>query len=197
MGLEQVINKVISQIGYDSAVCLSQGNRDRIFAEEASVRTMAGVPLDNVALQDCMKRKYLLCVIGSPGHSVPDGDIVKIVDGNGHILGRHVPKSQKDKYKSEKGYIWLSDDFVISPDELTILDMRVKLMPVSVDFLGSAEGVESCSMMFPSSTTDMLIKDLMGMSCDPVHFTALLSVDFISDNIESDQKIDIDTDDNC
>ena len=176
MGIERIINKVKSIQGVMTVFNLDCDRAKIVLSEEGKVGSSSGIPMDNIALDMCIGRQYLLCLLVNREFKFPESSFVSLTDSEGQIIGHDVPASRIPEYKDRDDIIWLSDDFVMSTKHMGSSEMRVRMMPIMVDFLGPNDDVKECSAMSPSPSTDVLLKDMLGLpKNNPDMFTVLLS----------------------
>ncbi|MCL1904825.1 MAG: hypothetical protein FWG19_01710 [Methanomassiliicoccaceae archaeon] len=181
MGLKEVLERLDSDGSVKAAFLLEGEPYDRFVAEEGGVTgSFSGMPFVNRAFKEVIKRKIAVCIFAR-GPFEPDSDHILIMeDSNGNVVGHDVPECMMDRYKNDPEIFWLSDDFAVYPDRAGMHDVVMVMLPKKVTSIGEKEGIKDPIMLYPATTTDMILKRHFNMlSCEPGLATAILAFDVI------------------
>jgi len=179
MGMEDVLAKIRSNKGVRGAFALEGENYREVMEEESSViESSMGMPLNNRALKEVLKRKMAVGIFFDYTFEAPEDHIVMLEDGCGNMIGHDVPKCMMDKFKDDPEIVWLCDDFAMYPCKARSEEMVFIMLPQKVGFIGADEGAKDPVLLYPATTTDILLRKLFGFSAsEPGIATAILGFD--------------------
>lgn len=178
LAMEAVISKLLKN---DRIVDVHRMDRETIrkaFEEEATVKTMSGMPMENLALSESKKRGLHVFVTTSGIFDPSPVQYVVLKDYRNKTVGFIVNEEDKAAYESRSDLYWISDDFAVTEDFDTGAGTRVVLQPQYLHCIGEDENVYDAISMLPSPSTDNLLKEAYGIT-DPTLGTAIISFDVI------------------
>ena len=179
MGLEEVLSK-LSDNKAVKAVFPLKGNilNEMIYEEGSIIECSFGMPLANRALEAVRKKKHAVCIFCYSGFEVPTDHLMMMEDGCGNIVGHDVPPCLMCNYKDDPDIIWLCDDFAVYPHRAASEKMIMVMLPQKAKCVGKDEGVCDPVLLYPATTTDILLRQHFGISvCDPKIVSAILAFD--------------------
>ncbi|MDR0524205.1 MAG: hypothetical protein LBG62_07305 [Candidatus Methanoplasma sp.] len=180
VSLEAIIEKLQCAGGVFKVERLEGEVLDEILSEEAGVDTSIGMPMDNRALAECLKRDTFLCVFCDYSFEKPEDHVMVMEDGNGNRVGHDVPEGMMGDFKDDPDAIWLCDDFVMFPSLATSDDLKIVMLPQSVTVIGEEDGAGSPVLLYPATTTDVALRRALGVNpSDPGIATAILAFDLL------------------
>ena len=178
MGIQEVVDKLRKEDGVCEIFILEGDNFKAAIDEEKSVvESSMGMPMVNKALEECLKRNTFLCICCDYTFEQPTEHIMLMEDGDGNIIGHDIPICMIDDFKDREDIVWLCDDFAMFPQKATSEEMYIIMLPQHVNAIGPAEGVMDPVILYPATTTDMVLKKLFNMQDRPELATAILAFD--------------------
>jgi len=179
VGLKEVLD-VLGSIDFVKAAHVLEGEfYDRVMKEEGSVKECAfGMPFVNRALEEVCKRTVSLCLFTSGNFEDVTEHIMILEDAHGNIVGHDVPKCMADDFKDNEDIIWLSEDFALYTSA-NLFKANMVMLPNNAKFIGENEGVKDPVMLYPATTTDILLKEHFGVSVNERIWTAILAFDIL------------------
>jgi len=163
MGLESVISKLKEENGVRAVFHLTGEHLNAVVAEEQSVDTSSmGMPLVNRALEESLKRNTFVCIFCEYSFEHPTDHVMIMEDKKGNIVGHDVPECMMNKFKDDPDIIWLCDDFAIYPQNEMSEEVVIVMLPQKATIIGAAEGAEDPVILYPATTTDMLLREIFG-----------------------------------
>ncbi|MDR0509064.1 MAG: hypothetical protein LBG63_04510 [Candidatus Methanoplasma sp.] len=180
MGLEEIIAKLCCEESVKAAFLLEGEFYSEVIDEESSVvESSMGMPLINRALEEVIKRETAVCIFCSSTFEVPTDHVMLMEDKCGNVVGHDVPPCMINDFKDNPEIFWLSDDFAIYPDR-TKNDIMFVLLPHKVRSIGEKEGARDPILLYPATTTDIMLRKHFRMSLDdPRIATAILAFNAI------------------
>jgi len=181
MGLKEVLERLGSDASVKAAFPLEGKIRDMAIAEEGSVsESSMGMPLDNRALKEVLKRTNAVCLFCGSMFEVPEEHIMIMEDEGGNIIGHDIPKCMADDFKDDPDLIMLCDDFAMRADKADMRGVVFVMLPQNVKCVGEREGVRNAVLLYPATTTDMILRRHFGISLgEPDIASAILAFDII------------------
>ncbi|MCL2786271.1 MAG: hypothetical protein FWD81_03515 [Methanomassiliicoccaceae archaeon] len=181
MGLKEVLDRLGRERSVRGAYPLDGEIYDKVVAEEGSVtESFTGVPLVNRALEEVLKRTTAVCLFCGSAFETPSEHVMIMEDICGNVVGHDVPPGMADKLKNDHGLFWLSDDFVMHPDRTDMHNIMMVMLPQRVVSIGEAEGAENAILLYPSTTTDLILRRHFGISPgEPDIASAIIAFDII------------------
>ena len=179
MGLKEVLDVLGSVNAVRSAFVLEGEFYERVMKAEGSVTECAfGMPFINRALEEVCKRSVSLCLFTSGNFEDVTEHIMILEDAHGKIVGHDVPKCMAGDYKDNEEIIWLSEDFALYPNA-DMWKVNMVMLPNKAKFVGEKEGVRDPVMLYPATTTDILLKEHFGVPLNERICTAILAFDIL------------------
>jgi hypothetical protein len=179
MGMEDVLAKLGTDKSVRAAFVLEGDLYGKVVAEESSVtESSMGMPLINRALEAVLKRKMVVCVFCEYTFETPVDHVMIMEDSGGNLIGHDVPLCMADKFKDDPEIVWLCDDFAMYPNRSQTEEMMIVMLPQKIRIVGPDEGAKDPVLLYPATTTDILLRKHFGMSLDdPKIATAILAFD--------------------
>jgi len=180
VGIEEIIAKIGSNKSVKAVFLLEGDIYDEAIEEESSVLdTSMGMPLVNRALDEVRKRKCAVCLFCDGPLETPTGHVMVMEDVFGNVVGHDVPACMLDKFKDDPDIMWLCDDFAMFPGRAKTFDMVMVMLPRHTKTVGVDEGAKDPVILYPATTTDMILRKHFKMPHDPRLASAILAFDII------------------
>jgi hypothetical protein len=181
MGLKEVFDKLGSNKAVKAAMPLEGEFYDEVVAEERSITECSmGMPFINRALEEVMRRKTAVCIFCDGSFEAPSDHVMIMEDGHGNRVGHDVPARLLDKYKDDPEIFWLCDDFAMYPQKAETREIMMVMLPHKVTSLGEYDGIKDPVMLYPATTTDILLKKHFGIPLNDPHIaSAILAFDVL------------------
>ena len=141
--------------------------------EEAKVRAMGNIEVDNQALE----RDSVICIVKDPRFRPPPEPTVILVSGEGNVIGEEVFPFTASKYTSRDDVVWLSDGFVLFPTVQASGGEQFVMPPVSFPELNESNGCKNVVSCSPAPTSDLMIKKHYGLVDNPKLASVLVAFD--------------------
>ncbi len=181
MDLEKVLEKLRSDNSVAAAFLLEEDIYGEVVCEEGGVtESTFGMPLINRALEEVMKRSFAVCVFCDGSFEPPSDHVMIMEDGCGNLVGHDVPICKMDDFKDDPDIFWLCDDFAMFPHKAETQEMAMIMLPQKVCSLGEKDGVKDPVLLYPATTTDIILRKYFGISVDdPKIASAILAFDML------------------
>ena len=135
--------------------------------EEAKVRAMGGIDVENVGFDEALKRDCVICIVKDPRFRPPPEPTVVLESGDGNRLGEEVFPFTAKKYENRDDVIWLSDGFVLFPTVPADGGEQFVMPPVSFPELNEGNGCKDVISCSPAPTSDLMIRKYYGLQDNP------------------------------
>ena len=177
--MKDVLTKLGSNPAVKAAFSLEGEFYIDVIAEESSViEGSMGMPLVNRALEEVRKRRTAVCVFCYGAFEVTTGHIMTMEDKSGNVIGHDVRGCMLDELRDDPNIIWLCDDFAIYPDKIETQEIFMVMLPQRVCSIGEKEGVRDPVILYPATTTDIMLKMHFGIPLnDPGVASAIIAFD--------------------
>jgi hypothetical protein len=176
MGLEEVLAKLGSENAVKGAFPLEGEFYKEVIEEEGSVTEGSmGVPLVNRALEEVLKRDIVVCMFVEGSYDAPTDHLMLMEDLCGNLIGHDVPASKMDEFKNNPDIVWLCDDFAIYPGRGELHDIVMVMLPQKATSVGEKEGVKDPVLLYPATTTDIMLREHFGISPSAKVASAILA----------------------
>lgn len=184
MGLEKVLEKLSKDESIKGIFVLDGEFYKEVIEEEGSViESSMGMPLVNRALEEVLKRKVAVCVFCDGAFDIPMNHIMVMEDGCGNRIGHDVPACMADDFKDDLNILWLCDDFAMYPDRAETQEIVMVMLPQKAHSVGEKEGVKEAIILYPATSTDILLRKRFGISLNDPKMarmaSAILAFDII------------------
>lgn len=150
---------------------------ERIVAEESTVMSSFGTPVDNSGLRDCLRHGTIAVVFTDRTFRVPSTVSMVLRNEKGEIVGHNVPEGMLTELSGRDDVVFISDDFVLYPETSLgkgpVMELRSK--PYRGDGDTAPEGIDPV-IWFPSTTSSEIIHRWFGIPVTDLG-TALVAVD--------------------
>ena len=180
MGLKEVLERLDADVSVKAAFPLEGDFYEAVIAEEGGVTdSFSGMPFVNRALKEVLKRTNAVCMFCHGPFETETDHIILMEDSCGNIVGHDVPECMMHRYKDDPEIFWLSDDFAVYPNRAGMHDVVMVMMPKKVTSIGEKEGIRDAVLLYPATTTDIMLKLHFGIPLDSRTATAILAFDVI------------------
>ena len=176
--LNDVLNMLRSMQGAVEVFILHDGCREAIINKERAISGTTKIPIINRGIEECLHRKYVICIIKNKDFRPPPESTVLLLTDNGLVLGEEVLPPYRKKFLDnvKENIIWLTNDFVVYPNRRGGTKEFFILPPVSfpeVSEMGM-KNVVSCS---PSASSDIMLRKKHGFEDDSELASILIGFD--------------------
>lgn len=180
MSLDDILKKLESDDAVKGAFHLDGELYKKVIAEESSVTTSSmGMPLVNRALEATLKRDTAVCVFCTDGFEIPIEHTMILEDGDGNRIGHDVPVCMIDDFKDDTEIFWLCDDFAVYPNRQTSDETLMVMLPLTARSIGEQDGAKDPIILYPATTTDIILKEHFGIPLDSHLASAIVSFNLI------------------
>ncbi|MDR3282765.1 MAG: hypothetical protein LBS92_04050 [Candidatus Methanoplasma sp.] len=179
MALDALLEKIRSRECVTYAFLLEGDALREALEEEAGVGTLSGMPMENRALAECLGKEVAVCMFcnGVFEQSSASEHIMVMEDGRGNVVGHDVSKEMAVVFKDDPEVFWLCDDFVMYPGRASIGDIKMVMLPKRIRSLGESDGVRNPVILYPATTTDLILKRRFDVAADSRVSSAILAFD--------------------
>ncbi len=157
---------------------LSEEQFRDLWNTELQVKTQTQSDYENVGFEVLSKRQRRVCIFVDDDFVFRKHSLLRMLDGDGRIIGTTVPEEEMDSYRDRTNVIWLSKDFVMFMDVEAHGKERFVLYPY--EFPELSEEIEGCANVVgtsPAPTSDMQLKQMGGMPLNTRLYTFVLGFD--------------------
>ena len=140
---------------------------EQVREEEAKVRAMGNIAVNNVGFSEALLRESVICIVKDPRFRPPPEPTVILESGNGEIIGEEVFPFTAHKYANKQDVVWLSDGFVMFPTVKADGGETFTMPPVSFPELNPSNGCKDVISCSPAPTCDLMIRKHYGMEDNP------------------------------
>ena len=174
--ISEVVGKLGSMPQIVSVYIPDESDIRTFYEEESRVSTISDMPMENEAMAVSKSRKHHLIVVFTEGLGNSPHHEVVMKDGDGNLVGWDVPPGLEYEVEGRDDLVWMSEDFVIDPSAMEG-EIRVVLVAQRLTVIGEDDGVRDPVAMFPSPSTDMMIRERYGITLDSRCATAIVGFD--------------------
>ena len=135
--------------------------------EEAKVRAMGDIEVQNEGFNQALQRDSVICIVKDPRFRPPPEPTVILESGNGQIIGEEVFPFTMKKYEGRQDVVWLSDGFVMFPEVKATGGEQFVMPPVSFPELNEGNGCRDVISCSPAPTSDLMIRKYYGLQDNP------------------------------
>jgi hypothetical protein len=135
--------------------------------EEAKVRAMGNIEVDNQGFKQALERDSVICIVKDPRFRPPPEPTVILMSGEGNVIGEEVFPFTAHKYTTREDVVWLSDGFVLFPTVAASGGEQFVMPPVSFPELNESNGCKDVISCSPAPTSDLMIKKHYGLVDNP------------------------------
>ncbi len=153
--------------GVVHAFYLDRDILNQVREEEAKVRAMGNIAVDNMGFTEALKRENVICIVKDPRFRPPPEPTVLLESGDGEIIGEEVFPFTAHKYADKQDVVWLSDGFVMFPSVKANGGETFTMPPVSFPELNSSNGCKDVISCSPAPTCDLMIRKYYGLEDNP------------------------------
>lgn len=153
--------------GVVHAFYLDRDILEQVREEEAKVRAMGNITVNNVGFTEALKRECVICIVKDPRFRPPPEPTVILESGDGQIIGEEVFPFTAHKYADKQDVVWLSDGFVMFPTVKADGGESFIMPPVSFPELKPSNGCKDVVSCSPAPTCDLMIRKHYGLEDNP------------------------------
>ena len=136
--------------------------------EEAKVKTgTMDIGVINDGFNQALKRERVICIIKDKRFRPPPEPTVLLLSGDGKVLGEEVFPWTEHLYKDRDDVIWMGDGFVVFPQVEVKGGEKWFMPPIPFVELNESNGCRDVISCSPAPTSDVKIKEYMGLKDDP------------------------------
>jgi len=180
MGMDGIVEKLKGREGVFDVCMLTDELFKEFLKEESSVEESSmGMPLVNEALKECLHRNSHLAVFSSGSFDMPQDHVMVMKDDEGHIVGHDVPKGMMEMFQEMQDVIWLCDDFVMFPSVCAMSEISMHMLPQRLTIIDEGDGAGNPVVLYPATTSDMLLKRMFSIPLDSKLASAIISFDLL------------------
>ena len=140
---------------------------EQVREEEAKVRAMGNIAVDNQGFTQALERENVICIIKDPRFRPPPEPTVVLDSGDGHRLGEEVFPFTMSKYENREDVVWLSVGFVLFHTVPAHGGGQFTMPPVSFPELNRENGCKDVISCSPAPTCDLMIRKYYGLEDNP------------------------------
>ena len=134
--------------------------------EEAKVRAMGDIEVQNEGFNQALQRESVICIVKDPRFRPPPEPTVVLESGSGNLIGEEVFPFTAKKYEGRDDVVWLSDGFVLFPKVPADGGEQFVMPPVSFPELNESNGCKDVISCSPAPTSDLMIRQYYGLKDD-------------------------------
>ncbi|MDR2846476.1 MAG: hypothetical protein LBV63_04250 [Candidatus Methanoplasma sp.] len=181
MTLDTIMQNILSRGGVKWAFPIEREFWLTVSEEENGIGTVSGMPMENRALAECRKRDTAICMFCNGVFEESHGGHVMIMEDNsGNVVGHDVPADMMDQFRNDPEAFWLCEDFVMFPNRALAGDIKMVMLPKPVVSLNETHGAKDPILLYPATTTDLLLKRHFGIATDDHRLSsAILAFDLV------------------
>lgn len=175
---EDFVRYFESRKGVLKVMELSDGQFRDLWSEELRVKTQTHSDYENVGFEILSKRKTRICIFVNDDFVFNKHSLLRMLDGDGKIIGTTVPEEEMDAYRDRTDVVWLSKDFVMFLEVEAHGKERFVLYPY--EFPELSDEIPGCLDVMgtsPAPTTDAMLKEMGGMPLNTRLYTFVLGFD--------------------
>ena len=154
---------------------------EQVREEEAKVRAMGNIAVDNQGFNEALKRENVICIVKDPRFRPPPEPTVVLDSGDGQRLGEEVFPFTMHKYENRDDVVWLSDGFVLFPTVPANGGEQFTMPPVSFPELNESNGCKDVISCSPAPTCDLMIRKHYGLQDNPKLASVLVAFNRIKE----------------
>lgn len=143
--------------------------------EEAKVRSMGNIAVDNRGFNQALERECVISIIKDPRFRPPPEPTVVLESGDGVRIGEEVFPFTMKNYEKRTDVVWLSDGFVLFPNIEAKNGEQFVMPPVSFPELNEGNGCKDVISCSPAPTSDRMIRLYYGLEDDSRLATVLVA----------------------
>jgi hypothetical protein len=145
--------------------------------EEAKVRSMGNITVDNQGFAQALERDSVVAIVKDPRFRPPPEPTVILVSGDGKLMGEEVFPFTAKKYTEREDVVWLSDAFVLFPLVKGDRGEIFVMPPVSFPELNESNGCKNVVSCSPAPTCDLMMRKHYDLKDDPKLASVLVGFD--------------------
>lgn len=161
--------------GVIDAFYLDKEIMEKVKAEEATVRAVGNIDVNNEGFNQALQREKVICIVKDPRFRPPPEPTVILMASDGTCMGVEVFPETAKQYQDKDNILWLSDGFVIFTDVMPAENSTQTFImpPVSFPELNESNGCKDVISCSPAPTCDKMIREWHGMD-DNGKFASIL-----------------------
>lgn len=171
--------------GVVHAFYLDRDILEQVRDEEAKVRAMGNITVNNLGFTEALKRESVICIVKDPRFRPPPEPTVILESGNGEVLGEEVFPFTADQYADKEQVVWLSDGFIMFPTVEADGGETFVMPPVSFPELNTKNGCKNVISCSPAPTCDLMMRKYYGLEDNPKLASVVVAFDRLKDGEEA------------
>jgi hypothetical protein len=179
MGLKEVFERLGSERSVKAAFVLEGEFYIDVLTEEGGIVESSGMPFVNRALEEVRKRTAAVCMFCDGALERPVDHIMVMEDSRGNVVGHDVPACKMDDFKDNPDIVWLCDDFAMFPYKAVTHEIMMVMLPQKTRTVGESEGVKDAIILYPATTTDLMLREHFGIPGDAKLASAIIAFNIL------------------
>ncbi len=165
-GLDLPLEIVRGLKGVRYAFYLDRTILEQLKEEEATVRSMGSIPVDNQGFLQALERDAVICIVKDPRFRPPPEPTVILKGQNGNLLGEEVFPFTMKNYEGRDDIVWMGDGFVCFLGVEAGGNEFFVMPPVSFPELNESNGCKDVISCSPAPTSDRMMRLYYGLEDD-------------------------------
>ena len=150
---------------------------NRLRQIESNVKATLDLDVKNTGLEECLRRKNIICIIKDGRFRPPPQPTVLLMGDDDIIMGKEIIPSDTYDYHQDDETVFLSDDFVLFRNKKPRCKEYFVMPPVSFPEVEEIEGVSGVVSCSPSPLGDLALRTAHGLRDDPKLASILIGFD--------------------
>ena len=175
---EDFIRYFESRDGVQKVLMLDDGQFNEVWNNEKMVKTQTLSDYENMGFEVLSKRRSRFCLYVDDKFRLDRHSLLKMLDGEGKVIGTTIPPEDIPKYADRTDVVWLSKDFNMFPNLEPVGKERFVLYPY--EFPELSDEIPGCVDVVgtsPAPSSDMILKRMGDMPIATRLFTFILGFD--------------------
>ena len=174
---ERAVEIIKGMTGTCKAFLLSQDVIAAIQKIEDNIKSQIGLDVINEGVNQCLRRKHIICVIKDTRFRPPPEPAVLMMGDSDLVIGMEILPGQHSHFKEMDNICWLGEDFVVFTDRVPKTKEYFLMPPVSFPELEQVPGATNIVSCSPSPLGDLIIKNYYDLEDDPKLASILVGFD--------------------
>ncbi len=155
--------------------------RELLLKIESGIKATMDIEVKNTGLEECLKRKHVLCIIKDKTFRPPPEPTIFLAADKDTILGQEILEKDRCDFEGLDNLVYLSEDFVVFTDRKARNKEYFLMPPVSFPELESVCGLRNVVSCSPSALGDLAIRTAQGLEDNPKLASVLIGFDLDDD----------------
>lgn len=174
--ISEVIEYVSSLKGVHQVFEMDDRLSNEIWEIEKNVRTRITDDYKNIGYDMAMEREHRICIIYDDDLEFGQVSTVKLIAGDGTVMGTTLRKDEIESYKGRDDVIWISDDFVVFPYIIGKGEESFVLYPFEIPEISDHVGcVRDLIGTSPTPSSDAVLKSYKDVPMTERLFTSVIA----------------------